>query len=110
MDEEASRHLISAFYRVRLLTAQRGREVPRMKRLDVSQEPSGAVWAISTEITKNRRSHRVPLCQAVMDILDAARTRAEGERQPANKARATKGETPQPPVSGSLHRRAAAHR
>src|SRR5262245_27193437 len=45
-EERDGRHLIAAFYRIRLLTAQRGREVLRMKWSDISQEPGGSVWTV----------------------------------------------------------------
>lgn len=91
-EERAGRHLIAAFYRVRLLTAQRGREVLRMRWSDLSQEPAGSVWTVPGDVTKNRRSHRVPLTVPVIEILQALGTRLEENRQRANKWREKKGE------------------
>ncbi len=95
--EQAGRYLIAAFYRIRLLTAQRGREVLRMKWGDISQEPSGSVWTVPGEITKNRRSHRVLLSTAVLEILKAVGTRLEEDRRRANAWREKKGHPPRQP-------------
>jgi integrase len=90
-EESAGRYLIAAFYRVRLLTAQRGREVLRMKWSDISQEPAGTVWTIPSDVTKNRRSHRVPLSAAVVEIVKAIGIRLEQDRRRANEFREKKG-------------------
>jgi integrase len=92
-EEQAGRYLIAAFYRIRLLTAQRGREAIRMKWSDISQEPSGSVWTIPSDVTKNRRSHRVPLSAAVLDVLKGVGERLEDDRRRANVWREKKGET-----------------
>jgi integrase len=91
-EEDAGRYLITAFYRIRLLTAQRGREVLRMKWSDLSQEPGGSVWTVPSDVTKNRRSHRVPLSAAVVELIKAVGTRLEDDRQRANKWREKKGQ------------------
>ena len=91
-EESAGRYLIAAFYRIRLLTAQRGREVLRMKWSDISQESAGVVWTIPSDVTKNRRSHRVPLSPTVIDVVRAVGTRLEEDRQRANKWREKKGQ------------------
>lgn len=91
-EEKDGRYLIAAFYRIRLLTAQRGREVRRMRWCDISQEPAGPVWTLPQEATKNRRSHRVPLCPAVMAVLAVVGARAEEARQSANRFREKKGQ------------------
>jgi integrase len=94
LDQEgrAGRYLIAAFYRLRLLTAQRGREVLRMKWSDLSQEPGGSVWTVPSDVTKNRRSHRVPLTAAVLEILKAVGVQLEEDRRRANTWREKKGE------------------
>jgi integrase len=51
-EEDAGRHLIAAFYRIRLLTAQRGREVLRIEWCDLSQEPGGSVWTVPSDVAK----------------------------------------------------------
>jgi integrase len=91
-EEKAGRHLIAAFFRVRLLTAQRGREVLRMRWSDISQELGGSVWTIPSDVTKNRRSHRVPLGAAVLDILTSLATHLEDDRRRANQWREKKGQ------------------
>jgi integrase len=91
-EEMAGRHLIAAFFRIRLLTAQRGREVLRMRWSDISQEPGGSVWTIPSDVTKNRRSHRVPLAAAVLDILTSVGSRLEDDRRRANQWREKKGQ------------------
>jgi len=96
-EDGAGRYLIAAFYRIRLLTAQRGREVLRMKWGDISQEPGGSVWTVPSDVTKNRRSHRVPLSAAVLDILRAIGARLEEDRRRANSWREKKGEPARQP-------------
>jgi integrase len=96
-EEDAGRYLIAAFYRIRLLTAQRGREVLRMKWSDLSQEPGGSVWTVPSDVTKNRKSHRVPLSATVVEIIKAVGARLEDDRQRANKWREKKGEPPRNP-------------
>jgi integrase len=86
-EEKDGRYLIAAFYRIRLLTAQRGSEVRRMRWCDISQEPAGSMWTLPQEVTKNRRSHRVPLSPAVIAILTAVGVRVEEDRQSANRLR-----------------------
>jgi integrase len=96
-EERAGRHLIAAFFRIRLLTAQRGREVLRMRWSDISQEPGGSVWTIPSEVTKNRRSHRVPLAAAVLDLLTSLGARLEDDRRRANQRREKKGQPQRQP-------------
>jgi integrase len=96
-EERGGRHLIAAFFRIRLLTAQRGREVLRMRWSDISQEPGGSVWTIPSDVTKNRRSHRVPLASAVLDILTSLGTRLEDDRRRANQWREKKGQPQRQP-------------
>ena len=82
-----------AFYRLRLLTAQRGVEVSTMRWADVDLE--GRWWTIPATVAKNKLSHRVPLSATVVDLLKALpRTEhtqyvldgARGKRQQAEAA------------------------
>ena len=91
-EEKEGRHLIAAFFRIRLLTAQRGIEVLRMRWSDISEEPGGAIWTIPQEVTKNRRSHRVPLSAAVIDIMKSVSARSEEDRRSANRFREKRGQ------------------
>ena len=68
-----------------------------MKWSDISQEPAGAVRTIPRDVTKNRRSHRVPLSAAVLEIIKAAGERLEEDRQRPNKWREKKGQVPRQP-------------
>ena len=63
-----------------------------MKWADLSEEPGGSVWTIPNDVTKNRRSHRVPLSTAVLEILKAVGARLEEDRRRANSWREKKGE------------------
>jgi integrase len=56
-----------AFWRLRLLTAQRGIEVNTMRWADVDLD--GGWWTIPATTAKNKLSHRVPLSQPVIDLL-----------------------------------------
>jgi integrase len=56
-----------AFYRLRLLTAQRGIEVSTMRWEDV--DLAGGWWTIPSTVAKNKLSHRVPLSATVVDLL-----------------------------------------
>jgi len=63
-----------------------------MRWSDISQEPAGSVWTVPATVTKNRRSHRVPLTDSVLDILRTVGTRLEEDRQRANKLRQKRGQ------------------
>ena len=91
-EEAAGRYLIANYFRIRLLTAQRGREVLRMRWRDICQEPAGSVWVIPGEVAKNGHSHRVPLSPQVVELLKAIGVRLEEDRRRANQWRETKGE------------------
>jgi len=91
-EEAAGRYLIAGYFRIRLLTAQRGREVLRMRWQDISQEPAGSVWVIPGEVAKNGHSHRVPLSSPVMELLKDISARLEEDRHRANRWREMKGE------------------
>ena len=90
-EEQAGRYLISAFYRIRLLTAQRGREVLRMKWGDLRGTRRFGVDR-SERRDEEPRSHRVPLSTAVLEILKAVGARLEEDRRRANSWREKKGE------------------
>jgi integrase len=55
-------------FRLRLLTAQRGAEVCSMRWEDIDTD--GKIWTIPADITKNGRSHRVPLTEQMLDIIE----------------------------------------
>ena len=57
---------------LRLLTAQRGREVVSMRWEDIE----GETWTIPGTISKNRSAHRVPLTQAAIDVLETLKADA----------------------------------
>lgn len=71
LDEPA----MAAFYKLRLLTAQRGGEVASMRWQDVDLQ--GGWWTIPTERSKNKLPHRVPLSPAVVTLLKALRARVD---------------------------------
>jgi integrase len=68
-ETEALEAPMRAFFRLRLLTAQRGVEVGTMKWPDLDLE--NGWWTIPATVAKNKLSHRVPLSQAVIDMLTA---------------------------------------
>jgi integrase len=70
-EEEAGRLPISAFYKLRLITAQRGQEVALMRWQDI--DPADRVWTQPSETTKNRLAHRVPLSPQAWDLLGGLR-------------------------------------
>lgn len=65
---------MAAFYKLRLLTAQRGGEVAAMRWQDVDLVTKW--WTIPAPVAKNRLSHRVPLADAAVDILTELRRAA----------------------------------
>jgi integrase len=66
-----SEHLrISAMFRLRLLTAQRGGEVSTMRREDLDLD--GAWWTIPGRYSKNGLPHRVPLSPWALEIVKRA--------------------------------------
>ena len=58
---------MSAFYKLRLLTAQRGGEVASMRWADV--DLVAGWWTIPAADSKNRLAHRVPLSVAAVTLL-----------------------------------------
>ena len=61
-----------------VLTAARSGEV-RLATWD-EVDTDGAVWTVSAERMKAKREHRVPLCMRALEILNVARTLADGNR------------------------------
>ncbi len=58
---------MSAFWRLRLITAQRAGEVVAMRWDDLDLEDDW--WTIPAAVSKNRRSHRVPLSCTAIEII-----------------------------------------
>jgi integrase len=71
---EALHPLFSAYFKLRLLTAQRAGEVRTMRWEDV--DLATGWWTIPARITKNGLAHRVPLSGPAHDILQALHTTA----------------------------------
>lgn len=59
---------MAAFYKLRLLTAQRGGEVAAMRWQDV--DLTGGWWTIPAAGSKNKLAHRVPLSASVATIIE----------------------------------------
>ena len=59
--------VMDAYYKIRLLTAQRGGEVRTMRWGNV--DLAAGWWTIPAEIAKNGLAHRVPLSEPALDIL-----------------------------------------
>lgn len=81
-----------AFYRLRLLTAQRGGEVAAMRWQDL--DLVGGWWTIPAAGSKNKLAHRVPLGPSVLGILKTftlgegyVLAGARGKRQQSEAAR-----------------------
>ncbi len=60
---------MSATFKMRLLTAQRGVEVLKMRWRHID----GTWWTIPAEVAKNGLTHRVPLAPQVLTLLDELR-------------------------------------
>ena len=69
---------LAALLKVRLLTAQRGGEVARMRWADVDLETGW--WTIPAEHTKNGQSHRVPLTTDVVELIRAMEPKDQAEK------------------------------
>lgn len=63
---------MAAFYRLRLLTAQRGGEVASMRWQDVDLETGW--WTIPAAASKNKLAHRVPLNPSALALLQSLKT------------------------------------
>lgn len=65
---------MAAFYKLRLLTAQRGGEVSSMRWQDV--DLAARWWTIPAGHSKNKLAHRVPLNATVVTLLEALKLTA----------------------------------
>lgn len=65
---------LEAFYKLRLLTAQRGGEVAAMRWQDIDLDARW--WTIPAGISKNKLAHRVPLTPSVVTLLEALKRTA----------------------------------
>jgi integrase len=63
---------MGAFFKLRLVTAQRGGEVSSMRWQDVDLDSGW--WTIPATRAKNKLAHRVPLSATAIDIITALRT------------------------------------
>lgn len=70
---------LAALLKVRLLTAQRGGEVARMRWADLTLE-APAWWTIPRHDTKNGEPHRVPLCDEAVALIRAQIPERESDR------------------------------
>jgi integrase len=70
---------MGAFYKLRLLTAQRGGEVAAMRRQDVDLDAGW--WTIPSASSKNKLAHRVPLNGPALAILTALPATAKKEEE-----------------------------
>ena len=70
---------LAALLKVRLLTAQRGGEVARMRWADVDLD--GGWWTIPADHTKNGQPHRVPLTADVIELIRAQKPQQGDERR-----------------------------
>jgi integrase len=66
---EALDPMFCAFFKLRLLTAQRGGEVAAMRWADLDLD--GGWWTIPATIAKNKKAHRVPLNASALAIVKA---------------------------------------
>ena len=64
--------LMAAMFKLRLITAQRGNEISRMRWTDID----GAWWTIPAEHSKNGYSHRVWLSECALAILQELKSRS----------------------------------
>jgi len=70
---------MEAFYKLRLLTAQRGGEVASMRWADVDLE--GGWWTVPATSSKNKLAHRVPLNGSAIAILAALLATADKDAE-----------------------------
>lgn len=65
--------LMSSMYKLRFFAAQRGGEVASMRWVDIAEEEDQVWWTIPAEVAKNGRSHRVPITDGSLRILETLR-------------------------------------
>lgn len=89
--DDAMTAAMSAFWRLRLITAQRAAEVVAMRWDDIDED---GWWTIRAAITKNKKDHRVWLSETAREILtalphldDYVLAGARGNRQRSEAAR-----------------------
>lgn len=70
---------MSAYWKLRLLTAQRGKEVETMSWNDI--DIVSGWWTIPASIAKNKLAHRVPLSPTALQIVKALRTDVDAALQ-----------------------------
>lgn len=75
---------MAAFFKLRLITAQRGGEVAAMRWSDVDMEAGW--WTIPAGVAKNKLAHRVPLSSMALDIIRALPRPADAEEAEGRKA------------------------
>ncbi len=63
--------LTSGAFRLTLLTAQRIGSILAMRRADVQENGSGALWTIPSHVFKGKRPHLVPLSSEALEVLSA---------------------------------------
>jgi integrase len=87
LDAEAAAGRIptATYYKLRLVTAQRGQEIERMRWRDV--DPAEFVWTIPGEDSKNGLSHRVPLSSLAWRLLEELRAVTVAELEQVNVGR-----------------------
>jgi integrase len=69
---------MAGMFKLRLLTAQRGGEVSRLRWQDIDID--GGWWTIPPEFSKNGLAHRVPLSTSALEIIEGMRE-ASGDGQ-----------------------------
>ena len=79
--------IVADVFKLRLLTAQRGGEVASMRWAEI--DLPDAVWTIPAERSKNGLSHRVPLSEPVIRILERRHSEllADEDRRAARQGR-----------------------
>jgi integrase len=66
---------MGAYFKLRLITAQRGGEVGGMRWQDVDLD--GGWWTVPAESSKNKLPHRVPLSSTALAILNGLKANSE---------------------------------
>ena len=68
---------MGCMFKIRLLTAQRGGEVAKMRWQDLELESETPTWTIPGDFSKNGKMHRVPLSEPAVKILKQVKAYAE---------------------------------